>query len=226
MNKGLLISILMLMILPAAAQSPAAPRDLTGVWDGRLGEDISRDLAPGQQLVLTPYGADRFKKVNRANDPSARCLQFGPARALMLGRPFMIVQHPHAIAILTEPQLTFRLIYTDGRPQPPDISDFPEWMGSSIGRWEGSTLVVDTIAVDEATWLDNVGHEHSDKLHVVERFQKTEPDTIKWDVTYEDPVFFSKPFTTTRTIRRSHDHIKSNACTAERKGAIQLPSAK
>jgi len=104
-----------------------------------------------------------------------------------------------------------------------NISDFPEWMGSSIGKWEGDTLVVDTIAVDEATWLDDVGHGHSDKLHLVERFQKTGPDTIKWDVTYEDPMFFAKPFTTTRTIKRTNEQIKSNACTAERKGAIQLP---
>jgi len=213
------------LLLPALAQPQTAPPDLTGVWDAGSGEDISRDVVRGQQMVLTPYGAERFKKVDRASDPSARCLQFGPARALMLGRPFMIVQHPHAIAILTESQLTFRLIYTDGREQPPDISDFPEWMGSSIGRWEGATLVVDTIAVDENTWLDNVGHEHSDKLHIVERFQKTGPDTIKWDVTYEDPVFFAKPFTTTQTIRRSQERIKSNACTAERKDAIQLPPA-
>src|SRR5262245_57952423 len=125
MNKSLLGSILMSLVLPIAGQSQTTAPDLTGLWDDGTGEDISRDVIKCYQCVFSAYGADLFKKVNRTAVPSLKCLQFGPARALMLGRPFMIVQHPHAIAILTEPQLTFRLIYTDGRPQPPDISDFP-----------------------------------------------------------------------------------------------------
>jgi hypothetical protein len=83
----------------------------------------------------------------------------------------------------------------DGRGHPADILDYPEWMGHSIGRWDGDTLVVDTIGMREETWLDTAGFEHSPKLHITERFQKTGPDAIRLTTTIEDPVFYTKPFT-------------------------------
>jgi hypothetical protein len=75
-------------------------------------------------------------------------------------------------------------------------------MGHSVGRWEGDTLVVDTIGIKERTWLDSNGLEHSDKLHLTERFRKTGPDIINYSVTYDDPVFFTKPWTLTVDLKR------------------------
>jgi len=124
----------------------------------------------------------------------------------------MIVQHSNVVAILTESQRTYRLIYTDGRGHPEDIEDYPEWYGSSIGHWEGDTLMVETVGIDERTWLDN-GHEHSSKLKLFERFQKVDSETIKWSVTFDDPEFFVKPFTTSLTLkRRVGDRILSHSC--------------
>ena len=68
-------------------------------------------------------------------------------------------------------------------------------MGHSIGHWEGDTLVVDTVGINDRTWLDSNGLEHSDKLHLTERFRKTGPDRIHYSVTYDDPVFFTRPWT-------------------------------
>jgi hypothetical protein len=75
-------------------------------------------------------------------------------------------------------------------------------MGHSIGRWDGDTLVVDTIGMREETWLDTAGFEHSAKLHITERVQKTGPDAIRLTTTIEDPVFYTKPFTYGRNVRR------------------------
>src|SRR6185436_17970604 len=115
--------------------------------------------------------------------------------------PFMIVQTPGVIAILIE-RVDYRVVYVDGRGHPDDILDYPEWMGHSIGRWEGDILVVDTIGTRPETWLDTAGLEHSEKLHLIEKIQKTGPDTLKWTITVEDPVFFTHPFAYEKTVRR------------------------
>jgi hypothetical protein len=188
--------------------------DLTGVWHVQgQSMDLSKLVVPGDQLVLTPYGQERFKTVDHSKDPSVRCLPFGPVRAVCcLVHPNMIIQHPNVVAFLTESQRTYRLIYTDGRGHPPDIDDYPDWFGSSIGHWEGNTLVVETLGIDERTWLDN-GHEHSSKLKLLEKFQKVDADTIRWTVTFDDPVFFVKPFTTALTLKRQvGDRILSHSC--------------
>lgn len=187
----------------AAAQTHS---DFTGIWFAPT-PDISVALLPGQEISLTPYGAERYKKLDQANSPSYKCLPYGPTRALQSTNPFQIVQTPNLFAIITE-HIDYRLIYTDGRGHPEDILDYPEWMGNSVGKWEGDTLVVDTIGMREETWLDTAGFEHSDKLHVTERFQKTGPDVYKWTVTIDDPVFFTKPFTYARDAKRMGKNVR------------------
>ena len=113
---------------------------------------------------------------------------------------YMIIQTPNVFAVNIE-SIDYRVIYTDGRGHPEDMLDYPEWMGHSIGRWEGDTLVVDTIGMREETWLDTAGFGHSAQLRLTERFRKTEPDVFTLTVTVDDPVFFAKPFTYERTVR-------------------------
>ena len=180
----------------AAAQSRP---DLTGLWIASAA-DISVLVKPGD-IVLTPYGAERYRKVDMANSPAYKCLPYGPTRGLQSTNPFQIVQTPDLIAIITE-HIDYRMIYLDGRGHPDDILDYPEWMGHSVGRWEGDTLVVDTIGMREETWLDTSGFEHSARLRITERFQKTGPDVIRLTVTIDDPVFYAKPFTYSRNVRR------------------------
>ena len=142
--------------------------DLDGVWAAPFVPDISKPL--GHQPPFTPYGAERWKNVQEADDPLAQCLPIGPARGIQAGlMPFQLLQTPGVIGILFENQRTFRLIYTDGRPHPKDLDQ--TWFGDSIGTWEGNTLVVDTVGVTARTWIDTIGHEHSDQLHIIERFE-------------------------------------------------------
>ena len=135
-------------------QPPGPHPDLTGVWFGGPMNDIGRDVLPGQQLVLTPYGAERYKKIDHAKDPNAQCLPPGPTRMVARAHPTMIVQRPDVVAVLSESEHIFRLIYTDGRSHPSDATDNPAWFGYSVGKWEGDTLVVDTVGINDRTWLD------------------------------------------------------------------------
>jgi hypothetical protein len=204
---------------------PAAPGppDLTGVWFGATSGDLSKSTLPGQEVIFTALGKKRYDTVDHSKDPNTECLPPGPARMIMMAHPAMIVQRADLVTILTESQRTFRLIYLDGRGHPDDINDYPEWMGSSIGHWEGDTLVVDTVGINDRTWLDTSGHEHSDKLHMTERFRLAERNTLEHVVTYDDPVFFEKPFTTRRTFKRQiGDRIMDHSCLENEKDLKNL----
>ena len=85
-----------------------------------------------------------------------------------------------------------RHIFTDGRNHPKDLPS--TWMGDSIGKWDGGTLVVDTVGFNDKTWLDNDGHPHSEDLHVVERIRRVNHDTLTIDTTIDDPKAYTKPW--------------------------------
>ena len=203
--------------------SPAAPPDFNGVWSAPFTPDISKTL--GHQPPFTSYGAERFAKEDEIDDPLTKCLPIGPARGIQAGiMPFQIVQNPGVFTILFENQHTFRIIHTDGRSHPKDLD--PTWFGDSIGRWDGNTLVVDTVGIDDRTWLDTAGHEHSDQLHLVERFQKVDNNNIKWTVTFEDPKFFTEPWSITLPIARQNTEIMSYSCEENEKDRAHLQRSK
>lgn len=189
------------------------PQNLNGLWQAVGSNDITEHMAPGEEISFTAYGAQRYKTVDHMQDPSNWCAPVGFFRALQTSfMPFQIVQTPDITVIGMEYHYHFRLIYTDGRTHPDDISDYPEWMGHSVGKWEGDTFVVETVGFNDQTWLDTPGLEHSGKLHTIERFQKIDPKKIKWTVTVEDPVFFTKPFTYFREFEWQDDRMMSYSC--------------
>ena len=215
-----LVVLIAFTALPLTAQQKHP--DLNGVWQGPYTPDLSRGLPQGETLPFTPYGAERFKKVDPANNPDGFCLPVGPARGFQAPAPFQLVQNDNVIAVLFENQRIFRIIYTDGTKHPEDIADYPEWMGHSVGHWESDKLVVDTVGINERSWLDTQGHEHSDKLHLTETFEKTGPDNIHYTVTFDDPVFFTKPWTSVRDLKRQKTRIMSYSCEENEKDRIHL----
>ena len=132
-----------------ATETLMDPRDFNGIWQG-ASADLTQRLLPGEEIVLTEYGAERYRTVDHATSPANTCLPYGPNRGMASTNPYMTVQTPEVIGILTE-HIDYRIIYMDGRDHPEDIMDYPEWMGHSIGRWEGDTLVVDTIGIKPET---------------------------------------------------------------------------
>ena len=208
--------------LPLAAQQTHP--DLNGVWQGPYTPDLSRTIGRGETIPFTPFGADRFKKVDPANNPDGFCLPVGPARGFQSPAPFQLVQNDNVIAILFENQRIYRIVYLDGTKHPEDIAEYPEWMGHSIGHWDGQKLVVDTVGINERTWLDTAGHEHSDRLHLVERLKKIDANHIQWTVTYDDPVFFTEPWSITRTFTRGKetDRVMAYSCEENNKDVEHL----
>ena len=207
-------------VLPLGAQQKRP--DLNGVWQGPYTPDLGRTLPKGETIPFTPYGSERFTKVDPANNPDGFCLPVGPARGFQSPAPFQLVQNDNTIAVLFENQRIFRIIYLDGTKHPDDIADYPEWMGHSVGHWEGAKLVVDTVGINDRTWLDTQGHEHSDKLRLTETFEKTGPDTIHYSVTFEDPIFFTRAWTSERDFKRQKTRIMSYSCEENEKDRLHL----
>jgi len=216
-------AILATLVLFAAAEAFAGPPDLSGVWQAPYTPDLTKPLS--HDLPYTPYGAERFKNVVHADDPSSYCLPVGPARIIQAPLPFQIVQTPNAVVLLMEYMHTFREIYTDGRGHPDDLEPF-RWYGDSVGKWDGDTLVVDTVGIGDRTWLDTAGHQHSDQLHLVERFRKVDENTITWTVTFEDPKMYKEPFTVTLPLKRQKTMLMMYSCEENEKDRVHLDNTK
>jgi L-ascorbate metabolism protein UlaG (beta-lactamase superfamily) len=211
------ICIPFLTPIPVAAQtkdSAAAKakwaRDFNGVWSPVGGTDITANLLPGQEISLTPFGAQQYNKIDEGDSPAYDCLPYGPTRIMSSALPFMIFQQDDTIGMVFE-HIDYRIVYMNGK-HPDDIVDYSEWEGHSIGRWEGDTLVVDTIGMREESWLDSGGLQHSGKMHMIERYTKTSPDSYIWNVTIEDPVYFTKPFTYAFNVERDEFRIVPDRC--------------
>jgi hypothetical protein len=112
--------------------------------------------------------------------------------------PAEIFQMPDRILFIYEGGAhVWRIIWMDGRQQPKDPN--PNYLGYSVGHWEGDTLVVDTIGMNDRTWLDAAGHGHGEKLHVTEKFTRPDSNTLRLEATIDDPEYYTKPWTVVTT---------------------------
>jgi hypothetical protein len=143
-----------------------------------------------------PYLPDALKqkKDNQEHyldrDPEVKCYLPGVPRANYMGQPFQILQSSKAIFIAYQyAGATRDILMKDPGPAPID-----SWMGQSVAKWEGDTLVVDVTGFNDQSWFDRAGNFHSDKLHVVERWTRTAPNVLTYEATIEDPKVFSKPW--------------------------------
>jgi hypothetical protein len=118
--------------------------------------------------------------------------------------PLEIVQTQKEVVILYEAFRAFRRIPLNDKLQHPDDLT-PTWMGDSVGRWDGDTLVVDVTGFNDKTWLSGLGSIHTDKLHVVEKYRRNEDDTISYEATVEDPGALTKPWVTGSVLRKPVD---------------------
>ena len=184
-----------------APRDAAGHPDLSGFWKGDRATkpvgNIGKDL-PGFKLPLTPAGQAALQfNLTKTIDPESLCIIGGIPRHNASGLPFRVLQNPQSVAFLYFYSY-YRLIPTDGRKHTEDPD--PSFFGEEIGRWEGDTLVVDSIGFkDEKVWIDENANPHSDALHVVERWTRPDADHIHVETLIEDPKFYTKPFTYQRT---------------------------
>ncbi len=215
----------LLSIVPAAAlaQSGSMP-DVSGLWMGGgnavLSPNFERQVG---ELPFTDYGRERYMSFDHALNGGARCLPLGPTRTWQANIPFHIVQTPDLLMIGYENRRTFRIIYTDGRGHPDIVSQVPEWMGHSVGRYEGDTLIVETVGINPRADLDNIGHEHSDQLRLEERIRRVDANTLDWEFTIDDPVFYTEPFMVRKTFDlMENDRVMDYSCTENERDAEHL----
>lgn len=198
---------------PAAAKSgkgkgrgPATPTgptphladgtvDLSGVWmgSGSNSGDITKGLKPGEQVIMLPAAEALMKTRKSQDDPEANCLPTGVPRGAPY--PWRIVQTPTHYFMLFEGNIhSYRQIFMDGRKHPDDPD--PTWYGHSTGKWDKDTLVIDTVGFNDKFWFDYLGHPHTERLHTIERYTRTDLGNMTIEVTIDDPGAYTKPFTT------------------------------
>jgi hypothetical protein len=200
---------------PAPRTADGHP-DLSGYWKGtrdtRPGGNIGKDL-PGFKLPLTPAGEAALRyNLTATIDPESLCIIGGIPRHNASGLPFEVLQGAKKVVFLYWYSY-FRLIPVDGRKHSDDPD--PSFFGEEIGRWEGDTLVIDSIAFkDERVWIDENANPHSDALHVVERWTRPDADHIHVDTLIEDPKFYTRSFTYSRTwvAGKAEEAIQEYSC--------------
>lgn len=207
-------------LVPLQAQTPSAPvPDLSGTWRGRPLMSVSMTDTGGKlrgkedDIPYQPWAREKmlaeipptgpFGQPDRTTDPWIRyCEPNGPVRVWAHPGRASFIQLPDKVLILHEVMQQFRIIRLNSTHPPIEDLD-PTFWGDSIGRYEGDTLVIDSIGFNGRLWLDQQGKPTTDKLHLIERFRKVDPKTLSWEVTIDDPGAYTKPFVLKRTFESS-----------------------
>jgi len=199
--------------------------DLSGIWEregdrhyNNAGADLKpADVKPWAQALyqrrLADFGTDSME---------AQCLPLGPA-ALTTSDPVKFIQMPSLIVILLE-DLTYRQIHMDGRKLPKNPN--PSWMGYSVGRWDGDTLVVETSGFTERAWLDYDGHPHTEALRMTERYGRRDFGHLDVKVTFDDPGAYARPWTVSVPLELFPDtELLEAVCRENEKSLAHTPAA-
>ncbi len=187
-----------------APRGPDGKPDVTGLWNGPIPK------APLDPANAKPWVNDLVQRHHqdyfRAR-PSFQCRPSGPEADRWAGWK-RILQAPAAIAILND-NLTYRVIHMDGRVLEADPA--PSWMGYSVGRWDGDTLVVESNGYNDKTWLGAEGRAHTEALRVTERYRRSDFGHLQIEVTYTDPAAYVKPwgFTANMTLAADTDMLEA-----------------
>ena len=211
---GSMVVVAALAVPPETlAQQGRGMPDLSGIWArpattsgaGAFADDangapflgFTKDAPPLRPEAMENYRANRrgvsdVKVRGRDDrDPLAFCFPPGPTRIFTEPRPFEIRQIPEMVYIMSEIDHVVRRIQTGGEK----IEGYPPtWHGYSTGRYDGDTLVAETVEINEQTWLDSLGTPHSDALKLTERFRRVNRNTLEIEFTFDDPKVFTKPW--------------------------------
>ena len=238
-NRVSLAAVILLAFAFAAA-SPASLRaqstaskssassnipDFSGNW-GPGGKTVNnwfpddpRGLHP-EKAPMTPWAEARFKNAHppfganqtfeAINDPVQNyCDPPGVSRVYLYPWEFKFIQTPDTVYILYEYTRMWRAIpLNQQHSKDPDST----WLGESVGKYDGETLVIDTVGFNDKTWLDHLGHPHSDALHLIERFRRLDHDTLQLQMTVDDPKAYTQTFTGTKTFKLSSSPLGEGIC--------------
>jgi hypothetical protein len=212
LNLGFFPLAMALASLPAFPQAVPAPKtgpvprtadgkpDLTGYWSMsslRYNGNLANE---GEAKVpYTDAGRKAFLAHDAKDDPTGFCQPPGFPRMLHSPFPMKVMQDKDNVTFLYEYMRIWRLIDLNRKEHYPDVSD--TFFGDSIGRWEGDTLVVETVGLNDRSWLDTAGHQHTSDMKVIERVTRTGPESMDYEVSIIDPEYYAKPWTHKGTLK-------------------------
>ena len=182
-----------------APRTPDGKPDLSGLWNKispKYSRNVAADLKPGE---IQPWARALVeeRRENLGKDyMNVRCLPLGPGYAISAdstGAEMMKMIQTPALIVILNPDLTYRQIFLDGRAL--ESAPNPAWMGYSVGRWEGDTLVVESNGFNDRTWLDHDGHPHTEGLRTTERYRRRNFGNLDLEVTFNDPGTYARPWT-------------------------------
>lgn len=221
---GLILAVMAVLAVPTVILAQTAPQsgaakatpDLTGIW-AHPGFHPELENPNGSLVIapMQPWAAEKYQAIQRATDPNntklwdaegrnivehaidpfrGACVPAGVPRVYFSRVLFEIYQVPGRVIEIFEASSMVRVIYTDGRKHPENAPH--TFMGHSVGRWDGDTLVVETVGLrgNDETWLDRGGHPHTEALRVVERIRRVKHDTLEVDLLFDDPKTYTKPW--------------------------------
>lgn len=173
-----------------------------GVWQLHSHQFLTILVDPKGGIPYQPWAKalmDYRVSMLRRDDPVGACLPLGGTRAMMSpGLSMEFLQQPERkriIMIFDGTTQKWRVVYMDGRPHPPDVYKFPSWTGHAIGRWEGDTLVVDTVGFNEGHWADGAGSPRTSLHHLTEQFTRVDYYALDYEATVDDPGAYTRPWT-------------------------------
>jgi hypothetical protein len=184
----------------AGSASAGTVPDLNGVYLVRGYKANLIDMGSGlKEIPFLPEAAARYKAINRSETdtgPSSKCLPPGIGFLMTMPYAYEIIQTPRHVLTFHEFGNYVRQIWTDGRGHE---DAYPTWLGHSVGKYEGDTLVVDTVGFNGKGWMDQLGMQASDALHTVERFRRN-GSVLEYSMMIEDPKTFTHPWTAKATL--------------------------
>lgn len=180
--------------------------------------NILADAKPGE-VGLRPEAAQLLKQrmTDQGKDnPTSKCLPAGIPMGDLLPIPRQFIQLRGSLVVLNEGANPHRIIYTDGRTHP--VDPIPAWLGYSVGRWDGDTLVVDTRGFNDRTWLDASGHPRTESMQITERIRRRDFGHADVEVTINDPGAYTRPFSIrySQTLRPEAPLLESVCAENER----------
>jgi hypothetical protein len=199
--------------------------DLSGVWfSGPTGKANAWSVVPDTPLredpvPFQPAAAAKIRGMSRTErelkSPGVSCMPVGtPGMWTINPYPHQVITKPGLFVHLIESDNAWNVVHTDGRPHKGKDDLEPLYNGDQIGHWEGDTLVVDTISLDERTWINQSGWFHSDQAHVIERIRRPSANYLEYQYTVEDPKVLTKPWTSAwRTYSLGSEDLTENFCT-------------
>ena len=238
---------------PAATAPPRGPRQVAeptqhlpdgrpdfggkGAWypgfNGNVAETTWKGVKSADKHVDVPFLPWSLATFNQRveslskDDPEARCLPVGVPRFLFDPYPFQIIQTRNQVVFVFEgDNYLWRVVNIDPSGAHPGAHPKnlkPTWLGDAVGHYEGDTLVVDVIGFNGLAWLDQAGHATSDKLHLTERYTRSDSLTLKYEVTIDDPDAYAKPWTASNTIHwRPGMELMESICQEDEKSSIHM----